>query len=75
MDKELTTEKTDVVTEKTTPKAKSAPKKPATRKVWNISNNKIELDINGKAVSIAPKQTIEVPEDFVIPLNIGLIER
>ena len=45
------------------------------RRVWNASKQKLELDIEGVAVAILPKQTVEIPVDFVIPPNIGLIER
>lgn len=51
------------------------PKKAPVRRAWNISNQRLELEIEGTAVVIFPKQTIEIPADFVIPPNIGLVER
>lgn len=64
--------KTEGTTEKVVkPKAVKTP----VRRVWNASKQKLELDIEGVAVAILPKQTVEIPVDFVIPPNIGLIER
>lgn len=69
MAKEKKTEDTTEKVEK--PKEVKTP----VRRVWNASKQKLELDIEGVAVAILPKQTVEIPVDFVIPPNIGLIER
>lgn len=64
-----------VVTVETSGTTEEPMEKPITKRVWNISNSKLELEIGGKALSISPRQTVEIPIDFVIPQNIGLVER
>lgn len=44
-----------------------------TKKVRNISSGKIELVINGVVVIFMPGVVKEIPADFVVPNNIGLL--
>ena len=43
-----------------------------TKRVHNRGNCKVELLIGGKIVVIPSKKTVEVPEEFEIPVGIGL---
>ena len=46
-----------------------------TKFVRNRGNCKVELIINNKVVVFLPQTTVEVPEDFIVPIGIGLYVR
>lgn len=45
---------------------------PVTKKVRNRNDYRVELLVNGEVKVFPPKSTVEVPESFAIPTNIGL---
>ena len=45
-----------------------------TKKIRNIANNKREIIVDGKLVSLLPNEVVEVPDTFAIPTGLGIQE-
>ena len=45
---------------------------PQTKRVRNRNEYRVELFIDGNVVVFPPKKAVEVPENFIIPENLGL---
>lgn len=53
--------------------ANSTESVPTTTKwVHNRNIFKVELVVNGEVLSILPGKTVEVPDDYNVPTNLGL---